>query len=653
MNKRTKKILTWVLLPVFVCLAVAAVELGFNWKRMSLPAEQQGEIALDLASFVVTQAEPAPDAEAGEEGFEDEAFADEEEAEGPVVALADENTQATLAWSGYIHQLKLSGQVFNDTGYTVLCTLADGSTASYSSTYNTVLASDSITIDAEVTSLTLSAPAGGMTLQSITVDNATGVNQARALFTALCALCAYLLVALHTLIGKKAEYGFLIVALAMGLFLSVALPRNTAESFDDQIHFNKVWNLSMGRDVKVTNSADALINLTWTTKQGDTFVLTQDTEDEQRQLDALLDAGGDLENATASIQRQWILTDAGYATQAAGLALARAAGLPFHWQVIVARMFNMLTYVLLSFFAIKALKRYKMVFATVALLPTPMFMASCFSYDPTCLGLCMLGTALLVDAILDRDTLLSWQRALVIPVCFVLAGCIKAVYMPLLLLVLLLPRSKFASNTARLWYKIGMMILMVAVVGSILLAIGEDVSNIEDSRGEGADAMGQLAFILGNPFTYVGYFFSALYRHFDVYLLDSYRNTWAYMGGLSGWQGQLSLIAIGLACFFDYDAATKQRFNWKQRLVTLIVALATIGLTFTAMYIGYSAVGEPDFGGVQGRYLIPALPLLYMLLSFDFIKNPIPRRYWNLLLYGLNAVVLLGCCATCILPRCL
>ena len=92
-------------------------------------------------------------------------------------------------------------------------------------------------------------------------------------------------------------------------------------------------------------------------------------------------------------RQQWILTNTGYITQALGMALARWMGLPMHMQIIAARLGNMLGYVLLCFAAIHFLKRFKLTFAAIALMPTPMFMASNFSYDPLCTGLCMLGTA--------------------------------------------------------------------------------------------------------------------------------------------------------------------------------------------------------------------------------------------------------------------
>ncbi|MDQ9826235.1 DUF2142 domain-containing protein, partial [Acinetobacter sp. 163] len=69
---------------------------------------------------------------------------------------------------------------------------------------------------------------------------------------------------------------------------------------------------------------------------------------------------------------------------------------------------------LLCFAALRVLKRFKLTFAALALMPTPMFMAANFSYDPVCTGLCFLGTALMVDAMLDRNAPLRWPRLLVI-----------------------------------------------------------------------------------------------------------------------------------------------------------------------------------------------------------------------------------------------
>ena len=47
-----------------------------------------------------------------------------------------------------------------------------------------------------------------------------------------------------------------------------------------------------------------------------------------------------------------------------------------------------------------------------------------------------------------------------------------------------------------------------------------------------------------------------------------------------------------------------------------------------------------NFGGVQGRYLLPVLPLLFMCLSPDGIHNRMNKTGWHLFFYAGNLTLL-------------
>ena len=624
--------LQWLLLPVVVAAVMFAVEALCSLPLLTLSQDQQGEIPLDLSQAIVSSAEGSFSA------AETDLSAGLYLPMGPVTLDLD--------WSGYVDQLRLTGSTFSDAQYIVNCTLPDGSVRSFTSLFPSSMEADQIQIGQEVIHLQLYTELGDFSLTALTVDNLMQLNPVRMLLSGLCAAAVYLLWALRKLIGKKPEYGFLIVGLCCGIFLSVALPAVTALSYDDQIHFEKVWELSFGKHIVTCSASESLSALSWTAQQEESFIYAQDTYADYLQLLEQIDdpAANNLTEPSRSYQQQWSLTSAGYATQALGMALARWAGLPMHMQIIFARLFNMLGYVLLCFAGIRCLKRFKLTFAAIALMPTPMFLASNFSYDPTCAGLCMFGSALMVDALLDRGTRLTWKRLLAIYVSLVLASAIKAVYAPLLLLILLLPREKFVSKAQALTVKLTSLLIALLAVGGILLAISSDINVIQDTRGDSVDSAAQIAFILSHPFTYFGYFISALWNNFQTYLLDAHRLPWAYLGSCSGIWASLSLMLLLYTCFTDNDAALAQRMTWQQRVGVLLVAGVTIGLVFTAMYIGYSAVGASSFDGVQGRYLLPALPLLAMLLSPDGVKNHTNKTGWHLTFCLVNLAILMATC---------
>ena len=86
-----------------------AVEGICNARLLTLPTEQQGEVALDLSQLTVNPP-------AGEDPYAEDA--------GEGVYLPMGTVYADLDWSGYIRQLRLSGVVYSDTAYIIQCTPA-------------------------------------------------------------------------------------------------------------------------------------------------------------------------------------------------------------------------------------------------------------------------------------------------------------------------------------------------------------------------------------------------------------------------------------------------------------------------------------------------------------------------------------------------
>ena len=168
------------------------------------------------------------------------------------------------------------------------------------------------------------------------IDNTARLNPVRMLFSGLCVAAVYLLWMLRKLVGQKPEYGFLIVGLCCGIFLATAMPAVTALSFDDQIHFENVWNLSFGKYLRTSASSDSLAALSWTTAQNDSFIYAQDTYADYLRLVEQVDAPASnvLTEPSSTGRQQWTLTNTGYITQALGMALARWMGLPMHMQIL-------------------------------------------------------------------------------------------------------------------------------------------------------------------------------------------------------------------------------------------------------------------------------------------------------------------------------
>ncbi len=131
------------------------------------------------------------------------------------------------------------------------------------------------------------------------------------------------------------------------------------------------------------------------------------------------------------------------------------------------------------------------------------------------------------------------------------------------------------------------------------------------SFSEDVDAFAQINFILKNP----DYFISAMVK-------TIHGNINNYLQGLIGVSGYdyfelpdfvYVFYLFGFAMFSLFDT-TKNRINYKDRISISIIIIAFIISTFLLFYCMNSSVASPIIDGIQGRYFLPLLPLIILVL---------------------------------------
>ena len=63
------------------------------------------------------------------------------------------------------------------------------------------------------------------------------------------------------------------------------------------------------------------------------------------------------------------------------------------------------------------------------------------------------------------------------------------------------------------------------------------------------------------------------------------------------------------------DQTTKDRFKLYQKVIIALTILAVGGLIFTSLFVQWTTCGSDSIAGIQGRYFIPILPLLMILVG--------------------------------------
>ena len=286
-----------------------------------------------------------------------------------------------------------------------------------------------------------------------------------------------------------------------------------------------------------------------------------------------------------------------------------------------ARFFSLLLYIVLVYFAIKITPILKKTFCVIGLLPMSLALAAAISYDSVITALVLLCTAIIFKLLFDKDVKTVPRKYLVIlgVILFVLLT-VKTIYVTALIPLIFVPKEKWGG---KIRHVIKCFSIIIGIAGILYIInkiplLGLQRNVVQNNSGE------QLQYVIHNPLTYAkillktmwtgrNFYFSGIIGTFG--LIDTYIPT-VY----------IIMYAIGVlaVAVSDFSLCT-EKFSWKYKCVSTLAGIATVGAVFTGMYILWTGmelgVGAETITGVQGRYFIPVIPLIMVLLSNKLLKK--------------------------------
>ena len=440
-------------------------------------------------------------------------------------------------------------------------------------------------------------------------------------FFFLCGLVASAFFVFRHTIRKTPERLFLVLLLSITCFSALAFDMNMT-SWDPGVHYRRTLEWTQPDLTVELSAADARIIYT----QYNTINFGLDEmsafSDELNQKDAQT-YGSSVSSSYAALYNRIV-----YFPGALVLALLNLLGISFSTKFLVVRLMNAIVYSLIVALGMKQLKSGKMLYAVIAMLPTALLLASNYGQDHWINAFLLLGGACLVRELQTPDKKITWQRVLLLLGAFVIGFGPKAIYAPLILLCLLVPRSKFASRASSIAFRIGVIALCVLVglsfLGPYLFTLSGDAGGGGDSRGgEEVNAAMQISFILTNPIEYARILLKFLFtEYFSPVNSRDFTNLYGYLGTSSRLFWVWTLVLMAFTTITDKGEADKLVGTWKSRTLAILLFLATSVLIVTALYIEFTAVGLDTVVGVQGRYLIPLLFCTLVFLSSPRLALP-------------------------------
>ena len=313
----------------------------------------------------------------------------------------------------------------------------------------------------------------------------------------------------------------------------------------------------------------------------------------------------------------------GYIPQIVGVSIARILKGSGEQILLIGRLFALLWYCFIMYFAIRIFPLNKMILFAVGLLPMTMQQVCSFSYDSVLLGLCFFLISYILWLIYAKEVV--ELKDVLILVC-VVSGIvmIKYIYIPIIGLLLFIPKHKINFRVDRKKIAVSMFgMLSMFEIGSKMTLITEAAAKNMQIRSDGLYkySIGYVISNLGDTLIVVT---RTVFEKISFFVESMIANP-------LGWvEIQLpNIIVLGFAIVLIFSAIPNHRSPkiTKRMMVTAgFIVVIVSGLVLAAMLISYTYVGADTILGVQGRYFLPVLPLVLLIVQGNkniIVKNSI------------------------------
>ena len=239
-----------------------------------------------------------------------------------------------------------------------------------------------------------------------------------------------------------------------------------------------------------------------------------------------------------------------------------------------------------------------------------------------------------------------WRDLVILTLAGFCLAISKTVYLVLLLLLFLIPASKFSSKKVSYVYRCG-FIVICAVLTCLWLKFSHRywISSLV-----GADASQQIKFLLSHVDRWIIIATQTLLAY-TVYYIETMVGS--VLGALT--ISTTQIVWVFFLMLFMYELLNTYAPGIDAKIqdigILLFVFLAGSALVIAAMYVSWTAIGAEVAVGVQGRYFIPLMGPLVFAIIYGRSKTVMPVKresgdrmpaYMLLLTLFLNGIALVN-----------
>ncbi len=290
--------------------------------------------------------------------------------------------------------------------------------------------------------------------------------------------------------------------------------------------------------------------------------------------------------------------------------------------VYLGRLGNVIAYSMLMYFSIKIMpkNKWKKIIALIGIFPMCINLAASYSPDTTIISVAIFMLSYTMH-LKFGERKLQGKDPVILGICtFILTIC-KIVYFPMLLLFFLLPKEKFEKTNKR-WLFFAIM-LGITIVGNGLWKVLPKGSGEVALRASSTE---QLYYTLASPTRTLGVIGNTIITLTPQYLMEM----------VGGWNTPtiistiFLMIMLGIVLKKEED---KIELEKKDKIWLGIICFIETALIFVGFYVSWTKAHWTFIEGIQGRYFLPILPLLAVLVSKNAIDRKEENKNWGLLVF--------------------
>ena len=301
-----------------------------------------------------------------------------------------------------------------------------------------------------------------------------------------------------------------------------------------------------------------------------------------------------------------------YLLSAFGITMARILHLGPLVTIVLGRVMNLVGFTALTVYAVKKMPAGRNILLMIAGLPIVLHLSASFSYDSITLGF----TFVFISQVLyikEKDSYATIKDFIILAAFAMLLAPSKLVYFPIVLLVFVIPADKFKLSKRN---SVILKMLIVALALALLVALQlSSVKTISQSQTSGwtDEPPYNIKWIFTNLIESCKIFINTIITFAHFYIKNLF-------GGLLGWLNvdvptylwipQMLLVLSGCIKYKN----EKQIFQTGQKTWVWLCLIASTALVMLSMFVAWTPMGSKIIYGVQGRYFLPLLlPLLLVL----------------------------------------